>query len=249
MKYNRIQEMMKVIERHQSITNQELCNLFNISIQTLHRDLKILEKDGGIIKVYGGVVYKNPTITSSIPSFETRLMTSEKEKNHIGKIAASFVKEDDVLFVDSGTTAYRMIPFLSDLKHVTVISCSLHVFQALVNMDNISCIAIGGQLNHKTSSFRIDIIDTPYQFDKAFISTVGLDEEGCTNTDLLEGKIKQHVINRSSQKFLLADHSKINTTAYNRFAKLEDFDVIITDREVPTSLNQKISQKKIKLHY
>ena len=78
--------------------------MFSISMQTLRRDLKELEKRGVISKVYGGVVY-NEEVATSIPSIKERLNAAEQEKIRIGKTAASLVEEGEVIFVDSGTTA------------------------------------------------------------------------------------------------------------------------------------------------
>ena len=113
MKVNRIAEMEASIRRHKMLSNEELCEMFSISMQTLRRDLKVLEERGSVSKVYGGVVANENHVATSIPSLHERLNAAEQEKMKIGKTAASLVEEHDVLFVDSGTTAYRLIPYLN----------------------------------------------------------------------------------------------------------------------------------------
>lgn len=248
MKVNRIAEMEASIRRHKMLSNEELCDMFSISMQTLRRDLKVLEERGSVSKVYGGVVANENQVATSIPSLRERLNAASQQKMQIGKTASMLVEENDVIFVDSGTTACRMIPYLNQMEHVTVVTHSLDVLNALAELSNLNVICLGGQMNHETRSFQIEPLDTPYIFTKSFIATVGIDENGCTNTDLLEGRIKQHVLQRSKQAYLVADHSKFHSAGFNRFAALEQFDGIITDRKVPESLAKILQQKHIKVY-
>ena len=247
MKVNRIVEMEACIRRHKMLTNQELCEMFSISMQTLRRDLKELEKRGVISKVYGGVVY-NEEVATSIPSIKERLNAAEQEKIRIGKTAASLVEEGDVIFVDSGTTAYRMIPYLHHLEKVTVVTHSLHVLSVAVQHPHLNVICLGGNLNHETLSFQIEPFDTPFVYTKSFIATVGVDESGCTNTDLLEGRIKQHVIQQSKHVYLVTDHRKFYSSGFNRFASLDQFDGIVTDQKLPDSLKSILKKKQIQVY-
>ncbi|MBQ1323131.1 MAG: DeoR/GlpR transcriptional regulator, partial [Erysipelotrichaceae bacterium] len=122
MKYNRQKEMLAYIEDKRSVRNEELLEKFNVSIQTLRRDLKTFEDQGFIDKVYGGVIYNNhKESVSSVSPFEQRDQTNQEEKEYIGKLAAALVEDNDVIFIDSGTTAYRMLHYMKDVKNVTVI--------------------------------------------------------------------------------------------------------------------------------
>lgn len=248
MKVNRIAEIEASIQRHKMLSNEELCEMFSISMQTLRRDLKVLEERGTVCKVYGGVVASDNHVATSIPSLHERLNAAEQEKMKIGKIAASLVEEYDVLFVDSGTTAYRLIPYLNHFEHVTVVTHSLYVLNALAELPNLTAICLGGQMNAETRSFQMEPMDYPFTYTKAFIATVGIDENGCTNTDLIEGRIKQHVLNRTQRAFLIADHSKFYSAGFNRFAKLEQFEAIITDQKIPDKLAKVLKQKHITVY-
>ncbi|MBE6108323.1 MAG: DeoR/GlpR transcriptional regulator [Erysipelotrichaceae bacterium] len=249
MKVNRIAEMEASIRRHKMLSNEELCEMFSISMQTLRRDLKVLEERGSVSKVYGGVVSNENQVATSIPSLHERLNAAEQEKMKIGKIASSLIEEHDVIFVDSGTTASRIIPYLNQFEHVTIVTHSLHVLAAAAELPNLNVICLGGQMNHETRSFQIEPFDTPYLYTKAFIATVGIDEKGCTNTDLLEGRIKQHVLSQCKHAYLVADHSKFHSAGFNRFAKLDQFEGIITDQKVPETLAKTLNKKHIRIYY
>lgn len=250
MKYNRIQAMIEMIERNHSVTNKQLCQTFNISLQTLRRDLSYLSEKGLISKVYGGVVYtSNLVVNSAIPSLDDRMLKSEKEKLYIGELAASMIKENDVIFLDSGTTAYRITPYLLNFQRLTVITHSLYVINALADQVNIKLISLGGQLNTETKSFQPTNIDIPYVFDKSFISTVGIDDKGCTNTDINEGKIKRMVIDNSNHVYIVVDHTKFEQQGFNRFIDYKPIEVIITDQAPPTHFKDLYQELKIKVMY
>ena len=249
MKFNRLQAMEDEIKLQHSVANEALCKMFNISLQTLRRDLELLKDKGVITKVYGGVIYNNEELTSAIPSLSLRLNSKEKEKIHIGELAAALVEDNDVIFIDSGTTAYHMIPFLKKLNHVTIITHSLHVINSSTESRNITCISLGGQLNVNTYSFQSEVLDVPYNYHKAFISTVGIDIDGCTNTNLIEGTIKQKAMERSNKVYLLADNTKFSARGFNKFATLDKFDAIISDQVLPNKFDKIINKNKIEVFY
>ncbi len=231
MKYNRQKELESYLREKQSLSNEELLKKFNISIQTLRRDLKKLEDQNLIRKVYGGVVYTGePDSIREVDPLQDRNTSYNDEKEYIGKLAAAAVEDNDVIFIDSGTTAYRMLHYMKDLKNVTVISHCLDVMLLLKDMPNLTGICVGGTLMPSTGTFLADTHFYPYNYNKAFVSTVGISiTRNLTNTNLQEGQMKAHVISHSRRVYVVADHSKFDVIAYNHFADIADADAFITD--------------------
>ncbi|MBQ1347064.1 MAG: DeoR/GlpR transcriptional regulator [Erysipelotrichaceae bacterium] len=231
MKYNRQKEMLAYIEDKRSVRNEELLEKFNVSIQTLRRDLKTFEDQGFIDKVYGGVIYNNhKESVSSVSPFEQRDQSNREEKEYIGKLAAALVEDNDVIFIDSGTTAYRMLHYMKDVKNVTVISHCLDVMMEIRKLPHLTGICVGGVIQHDSGTFVLDSTFYPYNYNKAFISTVGISAgKSLTNTNLYEGAMKQHVINQSAANYIVADHTKFDVIAYNHFADFSLIKGIITD--------------------
>lgn len=251
MKYNRLQAMEEYIKEHKSVSNEELIEKFNISIQTLRRDLKLFEDNGLISKVYGGVVYveKTPNKTT-VSGLDERRLTLANEKQKIGKLAASFVCDDDVIFVDSGTTTVNMIPFLKNTKNVVVISHCLEVMNALVDVPNVTGICAGGTLLADSKTFLIDTTFYPYNYNKAFISTVGISlTHELTNTNLQEGAVKRHIIKHAKEVYVLADHSKFGIIAFNHFANYNEVDYVITDKQPDDKYVGMLENNRIKVIY
>lgn len=251
MKYNRQKEMLSYIEDKKSVQNEELLEKFNISIQTLRRDIKKFEDLGYINKVYGGVIYNEAQNSiSTVNPLAQRETSFSDEKEHVGKLAAKFVEDGDVIFIDSGSTAYRMLHYMNDVKNVTVISHCLDVMLVIKEMSNITGICVGGVLQHDSGTFVIDTTFYPYNYNKAFISTVGISTtKSLTNTNLYEGAMKTHVLNQCSTNYIVADHSKFDVVAYNHFADFSNVTGIITDKKPSDKFMNFFENHKIKVIY
>ncbi len=250
MKYERLQEMEAYIRKKHSVTNEELMKHFHISVQTLRRDLKELENHNIITKVYGGVIASQQKITpASLPVLSDRLRINKQAKDRIGFLASQLVKDGDVIFVDSGSTAYTIIPYLQQNK-VTVISHSIHVMNALQQSENVTGICLGGKLNKDTQSFYSDTSLYPYYYNKAFISTVGLSlTKGLTNTDFNEGVIKHHVIKNSEEVWIVADHTKFGNVAFHKFSDLKRITGVITDAKLEEQYQLYLNNLNVKIIY
>ena len=239
MKFSRILEMKEYIKIRRSVTNEELCDKFDVSLQTLRRDLKILQDEGFLNKVYGGVMYNDQSQSSKVPTILERENINLEEKRIIGKKAADLVQDGDVVFIDSGTTAIQIIPFLAEKTNITIISHSLDVLNKAKELDNIKLIALGGQYNAYTNSFMMDTSQYKFYFNKAFVATVGVSlKHQLTNTDLNEGYIKKFVINATNKAYIVCDSSKFEKITINCFAELNEISAIITDEKLPINLKK-----------
>ncbi|MEG0077800.1 DeoR/GlpR family DNA-binding transcription regulator [Anaerorhabdus sp.] len=249
MKITRLQKLEDYIKLIGTVSNEELCNEFNISLQTLRRDLKILEDNDRIDKVYGGVVYKDKSLLNSVQAIENREMLNLKEKKYVAQIAARLVENNSVIFIDSGTTACQIVPYLNHHKNVTVITHSLLVVNMVAKLQNLKCICLGGLLKADTLSFAIDITDNSYHCNIAFIATVGLSNEGLTNTDIEEGKIKEHMIQCSEKVYILADHSKLLNKGFYHFADLENISGVVLDQKPNDKFINQCNKVGVNLFY
>ena len=251
MKYNRLQEMEAYIRKNRSVSNEELQKLFNISVQTLRRDLKELEDRNVITKVYGGVLFKRSNETKvdvSMPAIHSTINIEEKIK--IGELAASLVENNDIIFIDSGSTAHYIVDFLADKENITIVSHSLDVLNAVSKYPSIHCLALGGAYHHESRSYYVDTDTMRYLFNKSFIATVGLSlPRGLTNMNFYEAAVKTKVIGNSIKNYVLCDHTKFNVTAFNNFASLEKIEGVITDECPPDNYLNYFKRNNIQLFY
>ena len=245
MKYDRIREIENYIREKRSVSLNELLDRFDVSIQTLRRDLKELYAKNVIDKVYGGVIYKD----NQVIDVGVRETDNLDKKKIVGQLASSLVEDNDVIFVDSGTTACQIIPFIKD-KNVTVVSHSLLVLRELENRNDIKLIALGGQYRREVKSFMFDTNEVCYNFSKVFISTVGLTiQKGLTNNDYIEGEVKKKMISNSRENYIVLDDSKFDKDAFITFNNLEKITGVITNSKPNKKYLDYFKKKGIKCFY
>ena len=122
MRVQRLEAIAAYIQKEGSVSIQQLCEEFQVSVNTIRRDLDALVQEGAVKKVYGGVVAAGRTEDASTPltrelmDFQVRNRECLNEKQKIGRKAAEFVQHGDTIFLDSGSTTLQMIPYLAEKK-------------------------------------------------------------------------------------------------------------------------------------
>ncbi|NLC83642.1 MAG: DeoR/GlpR transcriptional regulator [Ruminococcaceae bacterium] len=250
MRVDRIRELETYLQRKESATLPELCDYFNVSLNTIRRDIKVLQVNGRVTKVYGGVLY-NPD--DAVVPVHDRSHKALPEKDHIGSLAASLVEDNDTIYLDSGTTTLHMLPHLKQYKNLTIVSNSFLVYNEMQHHPEISLFSTGGLYNHKTKSFvSMGAVDNlkDIRISKAFMGATGVSiEQGATNNSFHEAQIKKAVVKIAQKVILMADHSKLDVTAAVCFSSLANLYAYITDTRPPQELVEFFKNNNIKLLY
>ena len=238
MKADRMLEMERYILNQGAATMDELRLHFDVSMNTVRRDVAELLKRGTVEKVYGGVCARKNE--QALTPYEVRRRGSEDAKVAIGKRAAELVSDGDIIFIDSGTTTLHMIDFLADKRDLTIITNNLAAINRALPYENIPIIALPGQVRRKTHSFTgDDAVRYLRRFNVriAFMAATGLSSHGVTNSSPMEYEIKKCAVESAETTVLLISHTKFGVTGLMTFAQLEDFDCLVTD-EAPSAEDQ-----------
>jgi DeoR family transcriptional regulator, fructose operon transcriptional repressor len=244
----RQKKMIAYLSAKDFVTIPEFMAEFNVSIETVRRDLAILEKQGKIEKVYGGAKLKDSPFTE--PSMEKRMISKLLQKEKIGKKCCEFINDGDCIFIDSGTTAYYISRFLTSKKKLTIITNSIPVVNELMNTD-FDIMIIGGKLRQSERS----IVTYDYMFDfsvlniqKSFICASGISaQKGISDYNLQEVVTRKMIIERSEEVFVVADSSKFGRDVTIGVAPVSRIDYIITDANLNKNLVADFSRSKVKL--
>ncbi|MEA5015324.1 MAG: DeoR/GlpR family DNA-binding transcription regulator [Candidatus Limiplasma sp.] len=207
--YERRKRLLEELGKQEIIELDELVRMLKtVSKSTIRRDLKTLSEEGQVVLLRGGAV-KLKSDSSDTP-FNSRSLFHVKEKEMIAKLAAGLVKDGEVIYIDSGTTPFRMLKYLRN-KHITVVTTSTLLLMELEGTQ-LDCIVLGGQVNKATASIVGPITDNllrEMHFDKAFIGASGYDLMAGINTpDYQEANKKRIVKAQSRVCYVLADSSK-----------------------------------------
>ncbi|WP_349583883.1 DeoR/GlpR family DNA-binding transcription regulator [Leuconostoc citreum] len=219
----RKKQILKIIQKNQVISLQELKKVTKTSLSTVRRDLDILAADGLVRRVHGGVEWIESS-RDSLPVSE-RLSLYQATKQKIAQRAAQQLQGGEIIFLDAGTTTGELIPYLADKKPaVTVVTNSVHHAAQLSDL-MIPVMIIGGQVKQTTDAVigaaAVNQINHMV-FNVSFVGADGLSVEfGLTTPDLEEAAIKKAVVERSQVSYVLADNSKIGTAAFAKAVDLE----------------------------
>lgn len=247
MKSKRIDEMEKYIRRKKHVTLDELCEVFDVSKNTVRKDVSEIIEQESFEKVYGGVEF----IETFMPPFEERHVQSQEGKKEIAERAAQEIKAHDIIYIDSGTTTQYIPEYLREDMPLTIITNSLIVINKAASMPNAKVIVVGENYRRNTHSFNgvtASGILEMYNIHKAFMAASALSmRAGLSNSDSQEYEIKHGVVSKARKKYILISHEKIGTSSLVTYAKLEDMDVIISDRKLPEEYQKFAEQKNIKV--
>ncbi|MGP1489131.1 MAG: DeoR/GlpR family DNA-binding transcription regulator [Peptoanaerobacter stomatis] len=248
MKNIRLAKMEKLILERRIMSLKELQEEFGISMNTIRRDINELIENGNIKKVYGGVEYCESEVEFS--DFLERCVRDKDFKELIGRKASRFVEDNDIIFVDSGTTAMNIIYYLCDKKNVTIITNNLSVVIEASRKENINLIALGGEVNKRTFSFAgKDSLNflKDINITKAFMAATGISvKNGATNSVYEERDIKSKIVDKAEKVFMLVDHTKFDKHSLFTYCELDDIDCIITDK-APEKYKKFAKEHNIKL--
>lgn len=241
MRVKRLEAVEAYIRQVGSVSMQQLCREFDVSINTIRRDIDTLVQKGQVKKVYGGVVALGKTeendalVTRELMDFQVRNQECLEEKNRIGRKAAEFVNHGDTIFLDSGSTTLQMVPYLAEKKNLTVITYSLPALAALAQYPQIRTVALPGVVLGRTASVvGSSTCQALRQFNcvKAFMGCTGLSlTRQLTNATFEEFEVKQVALEQSKVHYLLADHEKFDHAALMTYGQIADLDYLITNQE------------------
>lgn len=223
----RLDRIVEILRTQSLLTVQDICDLFQVSRDTARRDLVLLEEQGRITRTRGGAV------SPDVRSFGSRQQANEAAKKAIARAASAYVKDGDVIFMDTSTTVASMAEFIAD-KEMTVITHSLPIARSLASLKHAEVYMLGGRIHKEdhfvSGSMVLNMLDL-FRADLALMGTCGIYEGEIVVMDAEDAQIKQRMIARSEQVLLLTDRSKIGLKMPYRVGSLEEVDVLITDLE------------------
>ena len=250
MKIERINKINELLKEQNTVTIDKLCETFNVSKNTIRRDIVELEQAGLIRKVYGGIV-RNDQLNALFEPFSSRVTRNIQAKQKVAEIATSMIKDGDVIYIDSGTTTMHMIPYLAAKKHITIVTASIYVIDVATNYNNLNVIATGGIVYNPSKAFvgpNVISCLKNYNFSKVFLASTGISlEHGATNGSPFEYEIKQKVVQKKCPKYLLIDSSKLDKASLMTFCELKDFDYIVIDEIPPENYMNYFNKNNVKI--
>lgn len=226
--FERQEKILDVLRENNLVKIDELLKyLDGVSMSTLRRDIKELEKSGKVESVYGGAV-RYISDVDELPISKKSLI-NQKGKEKIATIASNLIVQGDSIYVDSGSNGTFLIEKIIE-KSVTIYTTNMSILEYNFTDMKAKIIMIGGEYNPVTSSLTGPITEEVIRnlyFDKAFIGVNGVDiNNGVTTPNLTEALKKRLIKSHSKKTYLLCDSSKFGVTANVRAFDIEDCTII-----------------------
>ena len=228
-------EILEKLQTDRRVVVSELSQLYDVSEETIRRDLEKLVNDGYAIKSYGGAVI-NENVNIELP-FNLRKNRNIVGKQHIADLVSKIVKDGDSIMLDASSTAVYIAKALQEKgkKNLTVITNSIEIIIELFDAQDWTILSTGGA--SREGSFALvgpqtDKMIRSYHVDKAIISCKGIDvDAGMTDSDELHATNKATMLAAATEKILAIDSSKFDKTAFTNIGPLDDITMVITDEK------------------
>ena len=235
-------------------TIQDLSIRYHVSTMTIRRDLRILQRGGAITMTHGGAVYDGDAFQQNSAHHMERAAVRAVEKRAIGRyVAANFVEDGDVLFLDSGTTVRAIIPFLRGKSNLTAATNSTRTIEALYRyLPASDILGTGGLLSSVAQSFvgpGAERFFEDFFARKAFISGIGFSiQTGLADSQLLDTAVKKAMARSADSSIVVLDSSKLGATAMVQVLATAEIRTMVTDEGIADVMRQGIIDAGIDLH-
>lgn len=241
--------IINYLKTHGKVSVEQLSLEFQTTGTTIRKDLTQLEQEGKVIRTYGSVVLLNNDEPDLPIDNKTNINLAAKQA--IAKAAVSLLKEGDSIILDAGSTVLQMVPFLSQLNNLTIMTNSLHIINSLVGLDkNYDLLMCGGTYRAKSGSFHGSLAESTFDkfsFDKLFIGADGFDLTVGSTTFNEVHAVSKAMSNAAKQIIVLIDSTKFGRLSPNVVCPLEKIDTIITDQGIDEKTHQTLLAKGIQV--
>lgn len=241
----------EIITRDKSVLVVELAKQFEVTTETIRGDLEKLEKQGVLVRTYGGATLVEGS--ESDMDYTERAAVNAEGKQRIGERAAKLIKNGETIFLDASTSSLYVAKYIKDKQGLTVITNAERVVSELAGCANIKVICIGGTLTPKNMSYcgRIaeETIRSRYYANKLFFSCRGATIlRGLTESSEEEAEIKKAMLERSETSIFLCDYKKLGKLGVPIISDLKSVDTFITDIKLTEEWRTFLEENDVELY-
>lgn len=240
----------QTIIKNKTVLVPELAKQFDVTTETIRSDLEKLEKQGVLVRTYGGA-----TLVESVEAdmgIHERDTVNFEGKQSIGIRAAQMIKDGETIFLDASTSSLHVARNIKDKKSITVITNAEKIVMELAGLPDIKVISTGGMLHSKNMSYvgRIveETIRKSYFANKVFFSCRGVTlARGMMESTEAEAEIKKAMIDCSESAIFLCDRKKLGRLGVPVIYGLDKIDCFITDIKLDEEWNNALEQNDVRL--
>jgi len=248
--HKRQSEIFERLKKFGAVTTADLVKEFNVSVETIRRDLLYMEKQGLLKRAHGGAV-ENQNM-KQFATLDVRNEEFSKEKRKLSQNAVRFVQNGDIIYVDTGSTANCFAQVLKEnFSELTVVTNSLDVFNILSNHKDFKLILCGGHFLRGENGFYgglvLDAL-SKIHVQKAFIfpSAVSIEFGICDYQEEFY-QVQRQMLRSADEVYVLADSSKFEKSALLKLDDLKREYIYVTDDKLSIGIQNLYKENEIKI--
>lgn len=245
----RLEIIKQIVIKDKKVYVSKLSEKFEVTEETIRRDLEKLDVEGIVTRTYGGAILNTEKNNDDIP-FYKRSKTNQDIKQKIAIKTLEFIKEGGTVVADCSSTVLEVMKLIKNRSDVTIITNSVEALHEL-SQSNINILSTGGNFRKNSLSLQGSIAENTiqkYNVDVALLSCKGLDiEKGILDSNEAEAELKRVMIKQASTVILLADNTKFDKTSFVNLFKFEDIDYIVTDIEPSKEWMDLLEENNVKV--
>lgn len=236
-------DILARLNKQGEVTVDELTKLFATSEVTIRKDLAALEKNGLLLRRYGGAVSIPHELLNDLGQ------APSPYKQAIARAASSRIREHARVIIDSGSTTAALIPELENKAGLVVMTNSLHIANALRELEHEPVLLMtGGTWDPHSESFQGQVAEQvlrSYDFDQLFIGADGLDlERGTTTFNELLG-LSRVMAEVAREVIVMAEGDKVGRRIPNLELPWSNIHTLVTDERFPDEARHQLEQRGI----
>jgi len=208
-----------------------MAELFDVTPQTIRRDLNELCDSGKLVRIHGGALY--PTTNENV-QYEKRRLIAADSKSAIGRVAAGLIPDNASLFINIGTTTEAVAKALLQHRNLLVVTNNINVANILRASPSAEVVLSGGVVRHSDGAVVGDAaVDffSRVKVDFAIVGASAIDTDGSLlDFDMREVRVAQAIMANAQSVILVSDATKFQRRAPMRIAHMSQIDTFVTDR-------------------
>ena len=229
----------------------EIQERYQISADCARRDLRVLESRGLLQRTHGGAIAARPKGAYPDAAYNPKDLPEIKQDYlAVAKRAVEWIEEHDVIYLTTSSVGYYMAMNLPDSLNITVLTNSVTIAEVLRKKENISVILLGGEMSHRGNChdyYTIQMVKN-IRIDKSFLSHSALSVEfGASIHNSAGVEFGKAVMESSSMNIGLYPSEKIGKSSIHSVCKIDDYDLLITDKNVSEDFLSQMDE--IGIHY
>ena len=224
-------QILEKLHQEGKVVVSDLSRLYQVTEETIRRDLEKLENEGLAKKTYGGAIL-NQSLNTDVP-YTVRKRTNVDAKKYIAELIGSLINDGDYIALDASSTALFVVKNIIHKKNITLITNSIEILLELAEKSNWNIFSTGGALKEGSLSlvgYSAERMVSEFHVDLAVCSCKGIDlSMGVTDSNEKDAQIKQAIFQAAKKRVLAVDDTKFDKISFTRICDLSSLDLVVTN--------------------